>query len=519
MSKRTYAALLLCLAGGCVPDAGRGPAGSAEPRTLPPPGPRTVAVQGGRVGSAEEARPDVPAFLEQVRLAASAEGPGSLKLLVQRWPDSALDALRDTGGADGARPDRLAVARIYDEVFEVRDPGAGWTAALSRQAADLEAFGAFRSARTQVLELMRDGRFADAADVSVAGRLPADAPAMTAAEAWRITGMAALMAERFADAEAAWSKAAAAAVDGPRHVRMELELMLGEARRRLGRTEAAIESWRNAVIVGAATRDPELWDRAVAGRPPQSPWPAEVPAAWARTATAREDGGPIAGAITNGDVLMRIGRMRLSRGALQTALLTFSRAEAEMTDPRARGLARLYRAQTMVALQQIGGALPMLEVLVRDADPSIGRRAQAVLGDVLCRVLSDYRRGLPILREAVSSADGGEWPDKSRSMANLGLYCLLDGREKEGLRWLHEAQLRFEREGRQRELADALKNEAAYLRENKRPDEADAVQRRADILCRQSGLPVEVLTDRTPPASAPAPKDDRRPAAGERSSE
>jgi hypothetical protein len=516
MSKKTYAALFLCLAGGCVPDAGRGPAGTAAPGTLPAPGPRTVAVQGGRVGSAEEARPDPAAFLEQVRLAASAEGPGSLKLLVQRWPDSALDVLRDTGGADGARPDRLAVARVYDEVFEVRDPGAGWTAALSRQAADLEVFAAFRSARTQVLELMRDGRFADAADVSVAGRLPADAPAMTAAEAWRITGMAALMAERFADAEAAWSKSAAAAVDGPRHVRMELELMLSEARRRLGRTEAAIESWRNAVIVGAAARDPELWDRAVAGRPPQSPWPAEVPAAWARTASTRDDAA--AGPITNGDVLMRIGRMRLSRGALQTALLTFSRAEAEMTDARTRGLARLYRAQTMVALQQIGGALPMLEALVRDADPSIGRRAQAVLGDVLCRALSDYRRGLPILREAVSSADGGEWPDKSRSMANLGLYCLLDGREKEGLRWLHEAQLRFEREGRLRELADALKNEAAYHRENKRPDEAEAVQRRADILCRQSGLPVETLTDRAAPASAPAPKDDR-PAAGERPSE
>ncbi len=171
--------------------------------------------------------------------------------------------------------------------------------------------------------------------------------------------------------------------------------------------------------------------------------------------------------------------MRLSRGAAQPALLAFSRAETETAHEGKKALARLYRAQSMVAMQQPATALPMLESLVKSNEIQISRRAQAVQGDVLCRVLNDRRHGIPLMREALFSTDAGEFPGKARLAGNLGLYYLLEGRDDEGFRVLHESQACFEAAAQWDDLADSLANESACLRNAGKAKEADALDQRA----------------------------------------
>jgi hypothetical protein len=186
--------------------------------------------------------------------------------------------------------------------------------------------------------------------------------------------------------------------------------------------------------------------------------------------------------------------MRLSRGAPQPALLAFSRAEAETAIPATKATARLYRVQCMIELHQSASALPMLEALVQGADRRIALHAQAIQGDVLCRELDDRQHGIPLLQQALESPEAGEWQGKTPMTANLGLYYLLEGREEEGLQRLHWAEARFEAQGQWEDLATDLKNEAAFLRVDKKPAEAEVIQKRADEICRKAGLAIGPLT-------------------------
>ncbi len=193
--------------------------------------------------------------------------------------------------------------------------------------------------------------------------------------------------------------------------------------------------------------------------------------------------------------------MRLSRGAAQPALLAFSRAETEAAVAAKKSLARLYRVQCMIELHQSASAIPMLEALVHEPDARIARRAEAIEGDLLCRELNDRRHGIPLMQEALDWPGVGDWPGKTRLLANLGLYSLLEGQDNEGLLRLHAAEAHFEAHGQWEDLASDLKNEAAFLRAIQKPTEAEQVQKRADSVCLCAGLPPGPLT----PALASGP--------------
>jgi hypothetical protein len=137
----------------------------------------------------------------------------------------------------------------------------------------------------------------------------------------------------------------------------------------------------------------------------------------------------------------------------------------------------------------------MLDGLMKSPDPRIGWRAQAIEGDVDCRVLGDRRHGIPLMRAALDAADAGDWPGKSHLSANLALYYLLEGEDVQGLRILHLVEARFEVEAQWEDLARSLLDEAAYLRVTDKNDQAEIVQKRADQICRKAGLPVGPLTD------------------------
>ena len=100
-------------------------------------------------------------------------------------------------------------------------------------------------------------------------------------------------------------------------------------------------------------------------------------------------------------------------------------------------------------------------------------------------MLNDRKQGdagQPLLCVARTGPAPVDFPGAAGFSANLGLHCILKGLDDEGIRSLHEAEARLETEGRSGQLVDALDNEAACLRFDKKQQEANAVQSRADAL-------------------------------------
>ena len=453
---------------------------------LPPPDPQQVSVKSRWAYSAEENRPAASWLLERARISGAESG--ALDKLVQRWPDVTLELLRESVAGETDFSPLLTIAQTYDRVF-ASEPGAGWAIVLTTSESRRASNNRFRKIRVEMLGLFQSGRFQEAAKIDPVAALPDDAPFALRTEGLRLAGLAALLNDKPDRAAELFARAVVAAARGPRHARFEAGLLLSEAERRRGRAAAGIAAWKAAVVSAADVRDPGLWERAILAKTGGVDWPEE-----AAIAGANE---PNFAAADTSDVLIGIGKMRLSRGAPQPALLAFSAAEAETAVAGKKSLARLYRVQSMIALQQAASALPMLEALVKSADPLIARRAQAIEGDVLCRVLNDRQHGIFIMREALEHSDLSDWPGRTRLLANLGLYLILEGHEDEGLRFLHQTQARFESEAQWEDLADSLKNEAACLRLSNKREIADSVQKHADEVCRKADLPIEVLVAKT----------------------
>lgn len=341
----------------------------------------------------------------------------------------------------------------------------------------------------ELLKLLQSGHFPEAAKVDLAGRLSQDAPPALRVEALRLRGVAYLLDDKPDRAAETITDAAAIAARGPSHAQFEVGLLLCEAQRRHGLLDQATTTWKLATSRASAAnvRDPALWERAILSKPGETPWQ------FSGAIIGSDVDSLGATAPDNADVLLAIGKMRFARRAFQPSLLAFSRAESETTVKSKQDLSRLYRARSLIALQQPASALSLLDTVIKSGDSRIARRAKAVEGDLLCRVLDDRRHGIPLLREALASSSS-KFPGSSQFAANLGLYCILEGMDEEGFRRLHEAEARFEADGLSEELAEALKNEAACLRFDKKQAEADAVQSRADSICRKYGMTVGPLT-------------------------
>jgi hypothetical protein len=483
------------------PQATTAPAASSEASALnlPPPGPYQVTVDSKWAYSANENRPAGAWLLQRARDIAS-EGSTGLDRLVARWPDVTLDVLRDGVTSDADLPVVWSLADSYDRVFHTADPAAGWSNALTVSASQHDVYISYITGREHVLELFKTGQYSQAATVDLVGALPASAPLALLAEALRLEGLSALLNDRPQQAADFFTRAVDAARLGPRHVQFEVGLLLSESERRINRPGAAALTWQNTVAAAGDIRDPDLWERAILAKPDGFNWPAQTSVA----ASGEPD-------FSNGlppdtsDVLIRIGKMRLARGATQAALLAFSRAENETAIPGKKALARLYRAQTMIQLQLVASALPLLDGLLNSPDPRISCRANAVEGDVDCRILGDRKHGIPLMSRGLTNPDSGEWPGKNQLSANLGLYLLLEGDDSKGLSLLHLAESQFEETSQWEDLARALQDEAAYLRVVGKVEEAAVVQRRADDISRKAGLPTGPLVDQSS-AAASAPE-------------
>jgi hypothetical protein len=464
---------------------------AAPPLNLPPPGPYGVTVESKWAYSAYENRPAAQWLLQHVRDSAG-EGTAGIDKLVKRWPDLSLDILRDGAVGDADFPLFLSIADSYDRVFGVGDPAAGWSNALAVSVSQADAYSAYRTKRQHLLELFKSGDLIDAAAIDLPAALPGNCPPALRTEALRLAGLTVLLNDRPDKAAEFFSQASDAARLGPSHVRFEIGLLWSESLRRSGRLSDAASVWQNVVTLAADIRDPDLWERAILIKPANIPWPPQAAIDGADEPDFSQGLGP-----DTADVLIGIGKMRLARGANQAALLNFSRAETETNIPGKKSLARIYRVQSMIQLQLVASALPMLDGLTKSPDPRIARRAEALEGDVQCRILGDRKHGIPLLSMGLNDPDAGEWPGKDQLCANLALYYLLDGEDEKGVQLLHLVESQFEAGAQWENLARALQDEAAYLRVTGKDDQADVIQKRADEICRKAGLSTGPLTEQS----------------------
>lgn len=475
------------LIAGCYEPVGpaRAMVGASAPKPLlPPPTPQHVSVESRWAYSAEENRPSLDWLLERARQ-SSQLGDAKLNLLVGTWPDVTLDLLRDSIGRQVDVPLRLAIAQSYDRIFATTDDSAGWSAALTIAASQHGVYESFRDARDRAMSLLQDGKVVEAEKAISANILPSDAPRVLLAEKLRVAGLAALLHDDAKRAAPLFQKAVSQLTNGPRHNQFELRLDWTESLRRCGETASAGAAWQDAVQIAAdgSVRDPESWERAILAKQAGVQWPLAAAAALRR----EEDYANLPA--DEADVLLGIGKWRLSRGAFQQSLLAFSQAEAETSIPTKKALARLYRVQCMIALQQPASALPMLQEIELFNDRRISLRASALRGEILCQVLNDREHGIPLMKQSLTASDLRHWPEKDRLMANLGLYELLENNEADGLMFLHEAQENFEARSQLEDLTISLKNEAAFFRSTGKSTEAEIVQKRADETARKAGLP------------------------------
>lgn len=460
---------------GCVPTALLAP---------PPPGAPSAdgkkVVTGGAclpLGEVEKPAVDAAEFLRHVTDLLTAGRAEAAARFVRRYPDVALEAVRQATVDDAAAPSLKTAARILDE----QAGAAAWGPLIQDRADHPERFKAYDAARKQFVDLLRGGKPRDALGVSLAKHAPAP---LLEADAHQLVGEASLLADRPADAAAAFATAAARAQALSPSWACQLGLLLGEAQRRAGKVADGAGSWQQAVVLAsrqlttaAPVFDPVFWEHASYLRPASSSWPGPVMQQFAAViGDLPNPGNAAAHSLDESWLWAGIGQWRLDRHEPQAALAACKRAESLTLDEKFQARLRLSQAQALAQLDQAAPAMALLAPMAaKTGDPSAAP-ALAMLGALKLRA-GNTEQALALLKKAVEGTSS-VWPGRGQAEADLGLAYVMTGRPTEGLQWLHAAQARFESAHDADLLRQALENELRYWEHLKKADEAARVRER-----------------------------------------
>jgi len=402
---------------------------------------------------------------------------GRLHRLVERYPDVTLEMLRTTGPQLASKEERQALAETYDRLFVARQESQGWRFILKDMAARPEAYQIAYDNRVRARSFIEQGRF------SVAITLVADGestmPSYLRADALRLRGIALLLNNQPAQAASAWQQARGLAQSDV-CVSAELNLLISDALRKAGQPVESAVAWNQAASEAVELHDPIFWERLLELKPVNAAWPKQVQARF-YTQNVTQPSLSEANDFDEGAIWRQTAQWRLERNETSAALLAFAEAEAQGRSARTKGEARIGQARSLIAMGQSAPAMAILSAVVQHSDSSVSCHALAVIG-VINLQQGRATEGLKMLQRAVENSDHTRWPGFSLAQADLALAYLAAGKEKEGLRLLHEAQDAFKNEGRIADLCQCLANEAAYLQKAGHPDLAEPmVKKIADL--------------------------------------
>jgi len=503
--------LLLLAAPGCVfvplEKAAKQPARPATPTEV------KLGGNGLNLGETAAAQCTPNDFVRKLNELLAARRLVSATVWVERYPDVALETLRQTTAAQSAEPARQYIAEVHD-----RQCGSTWLEILRDRAAYPARYAAHDALRQQSVDLIKTGRYKEAAALRITD-LPKGVPGKSLAlDAWQTHGVALLLDSRPGEAEAAFSYAIKQAESGSADQVTHLLLLQSEALRRAGKVEQANASWREAVAQASngcrqqsPIVDPIFWERASYLRPVDVAWPATVAEAVAsptaaaqrllhdaiRCETVSAEFKPLAllgpdgaqpalaradsaGAANNEALVWEgIGRQRLVRGEAQAALVAFKRAEGMTTDAGLQAELQLGEAKALLGLNLQAPALAVLVRLTAQPDGPTTRTALALMGTAKFQTGS-VEQGRQLLERSLATES--DWPGRPEAEADLGLVYLTLGNEEVGLRWLHGAQQRFATAHDLVLLRQSLLNEMTYCTHKNRREEADAIRRRLEAV-------------------------------------
>ncbi len=425
-------------------------------------------------------------FRQQASDALQANQRRSLTQLVRRYPDIALQTLRDS--LSSAAPDKTldAIATEFDALWSNSPSNNGWVAAFAVKVNAPKKYEAAIKARRELVTALADGGLPERRAV-LPSTLPKDAPTPWQVDAWHLTGIVTLLEEHPADAAKAFQQATRLATASQPFEAAASSLLLSEAARRAGDAKAAVSAWQFSVSQAASLlkryppiHDPAFWERAAYIRPNGAAWPAELHPACVESLshTHLSDLSKSADAYDATALLWAcIGLARLDRDEPQTALVAFKKSESFVASSLDRDRLQLAEAKTFVRLGQAAAATALLARLSQHESPSISRPALAMLGTMKLQA-NQATVGLSLLRKALETEPLTNWPGRSEAEADLGLAYLMTGDEPRGLKLLHSAQQQFESADQLELLLTSLQNEAAHhtSRGNKR--EAASVNER-----------------------------------------
>jgi tetratricopeptide (TPR) repeat protein len=373
--------------------------------------------------------------------------------------------------------------------------GGGWTEVVGLKKSKPTVVKDYAERRHQFHERIADGHVDRALELKLIETADASGAVMLQIDARQMQGTALMLAERPADAVAAFDDAVRLAAKVSPHQTTYLLLLESDARRRAGDGAAAAQTWQQAIVLAAQlldaappVLDPVLWERLSYLRPVNTPWPADVvgqlldrePLAGIELtgvggATASDEGANPADADTV--IWHSIGRWYLDRGHAQAGLVSFKRAETSAQDAGTRNWLRFRQAKSLIVLGQVSPATAILVGLLAQKPPAVEAPASALLGSLYVN-RGQTPRGLQLLKKGIERKDPLTWHERSEAEADLGLAYLSMGDAVTGLDQLHRAQHSFETEGELESLVAALENELKYLEHAGKKKETGAVKTR-----------------------------------------
>lgn len=436
------AALAGCQSSSDRPEAGVVSAGTPGPFEV------RVGADGSLLAgatSADERSSD--ALVERVRALTADGRHTTARLMVERYPEAALRALRQTRDSEVLS----IIALAYGD-------GSEWLAWRGSRPAE---FAAYDAERAQVRQALRSGRFADAAAIDLVP--PQAAGPFAAVEAHELRGTALLLANRPAEAAVEFAQAVEAARDKPPHQEAKLRLLGVEASRRAGLVEHASTAWQEVqAALPPVAWTPEVLELLLSTRPADLDW-------------------PTGGSFDNEAIVgLEIATRHLDRDEPRDALATATRAAELAAAEDTHGRLRLVQAEALAQLDQPGAAATILTRLTTSASSAVAAEATAKLGSF------ELQRGRPaagtrLLRRALDS-DDLDADARASAEADLALALLATGRHEQGVAALHAAQQRFAAAGETEQLIRSLRNEHRFYTATKRNGDAEAVSARLDQL-------------------------------------
>ena len=379
-------------------------------------------------------------------------------------------------------------ARLIATTLDSVGGSADWNHLLADRMQRSAMHDDYQAARARTMASMQNGDMG----LALSGELPAHASrlghAVLTADAWRLVGIAHLIAESPDQAVLAWRQG----VDQPNldlATRADLVSLQALAWQRMSRDQEAALAWQDSLraAVELCRRDAEwtdhrFWKRAVEFGESRTDWPSDVVVELQRMCS--RDLGPGlafplgANSGSQGEALAwsYLGLLSLRCDLPQAALVAFKRGESGL--PRSsQGWLRLAQAQALVALGQGQAATMLLGILANDSDVTLKQAAQATLGSTRASSGS-IEQGLALLERGLASSEAVDWPGQAAFRADLALSYLMVGREEQGLAQLRRAQDQFHASGDMSALVQSLENEARYFEAIEQADQAVALHGR-----------------------------------------